>query len=61
MITETQIERVTPPASLMRPCAIPELGDRDTLGDVVSLAIERAQALGECNDRIESIRRSVTE
>ena len=33
----------------------------ETLGDVVRLAIERGQALVECNDRIEAIRRSVTQ
>lgn len=38
---------------------MPELGDRLTLGDVVSLAIERGQALVECNDRIDAIGRSV--
>jgi len=38
---------------------VPELGDRSTLGDVVSLAIERGQALVQCNDRLAAIRRSV--
>lgn len=60
MIYETDVVIVRPPAALMRPCAIPELDGRDTLGDVVSLAIERAQALVECNDRLAAIRR-VTE
>ena len=59
VVTEIQIERVTPLASLMRPCPVPELGDRSTLGDVVSLAIERGQALVQCNDRLAAIRRSV--
>ena len=60
MITETEVQIIRPPLSLMRPCPVPELGDSATLGDVVRLAIERGQALVECNDRIDSIRRSVS-
>ena len=59
MITETEVQIIRPPLSLMRPCPVPELGDSATLGDVVRLAIERGQALVECNDRIDAIRRSV--
>lgn len=59
VITETEIQIVRPPSSLMRPCPVPELGDIATLGDVVRLAIERGQALVECNDRMAAIRRSV--
>ena len=60
VVTEVQIERIRPPASLMRPCPVPEMSGA-TLGDVVELAIRRGQALVECNDRLSAIRRSVTE
>ena len=44
------------PRALTEPCAQPELTG-ETYADVIRLAFRQRQALAECNERLETIRR----
>lgn len=59
VVKEVQVERVRPPALLMRPCPGPVLAPEATLGDVVRYAIASRQALRACNDQLEALSQSV--
>lgn len=44
------------PRALTEPCALPELTG-ETYADVIRLAFRQRQALAECNERLETIRK----
>lgn len=55
VIVETRVEYLRPDPELLGPCEFPVPADEITIGAVVELAVDRAEALIECSRRMEAI------